>query len=186
MDQRVIMDQTDFFEKVCGVAVLSVLPMFNNVETFGKRFYINPENRTQVSSEFFIRFTDGSIVMLVWDNTRNTLNASVAFDGGSKADGVFEMTYKNTMLSAMNPAAVADMQANIKNLGACNDRTWFDELRDSIIVILNYEEAGKLAELFSDNGAGSDGVKYVNRNPNAEPEQISEADYYKKLREFKF
>lgn len=32
----------------------------------------------------------------------------------------------------------------------------------------------------------SDGVKYVDGCPNAEPKQISEADYYKKLREFKF
>jgi hypothetical protein len=37
-------------------------------------------------------------------------------------------------------------------------------------VILNYAEAGKLAELFSKNDADSDGVKYVNRSPNAELE----------------
>lgn len=32
----------------------------------------------------------------------------------------------------------------------------------------------------------ADGVKYVDGCPNVEPEKISEADYYKKLREFKF
>lgn len=181
MDQRVIMDQTDFFEKACALVTLSLLPNFNTIETFGKKFYINPENRTQVSSEFFIRFTDGSTVMLVWDDTCNALNVSIAFDGGSEADEGFDMPYKNTMLSAMNPAYAGNLRALIEN-----PSTWYGELRESIMAILSYAEAGKLAELFSDNGTGSDGVKYVNRNPNAEPEQISEADYYKKLREFKF
>ena len=35
-------------------------------------------------------------------------------------------------------------------------------------MILSYAEADKLAELFSQNDADSDGVKYVDRNPNAE------------------
>lgn len=176
------MDQTDFFEKACALVTLSLLPNFNTIETFGKKFYINPENRTQVSSEFFIRFTDGSAVMLVWDDIRNWLNVSVAFDGGSEADKAFDIPYKNTMLSAMTPAAVANVRASL----ASNDGTWYGELRESIMVILSYAEAGKLAELFSKNGTDSDGVKYADITPNAEPEQTSETDYYKKLREFKF
>ena len=55
--------QADFFEQACTAVVLSSLRIFDKVETFGKRFYIDPENRTRVSPEFFIRFTDGSTVM---------------------------------------------------------------------------------------------------------------------------
>ena len=176
------MEQINFFERICTIVALRLLPNFNNVETFGQKYYINPENRTQISPEFFIHFTDGSTVMLVWDDIRNWLNVSVAFDGGSEVDKAFDIPYKNTMLSAMTPVAVANMQASL----ASNDGTWYCELRDSIATILNYAEAGKLAELFSKNGTDSDGVKCVNICPNAEPEQISEADYYKKLREFKF
>jgi hypothetical protein len=175
------MNQIDFFNRVCAIVVVRLLPNFNNVETFGQKYYINHEDRTLVSPEFFIRFTDGSIVMLVWDDIRNWLNVSVAFDGGSEADKAFDIPYKNTMLSAMNPAYVGNLRALIED-----PSTWYGELRESIMAILSYAEAGKLAELFSKNGTDSDGVKYVNRNPNAEPEQISEADCYKKLREFKF
>lgn len=186
MDQRVFTDQMDFFEKSCALVTLSLLPYFNNVETFGKKFYINPEDRTLVVPEFFISFTDGSTVMLLWDATRNALNVSVALDGGSIVDGTFKIPYKSTMLSAMNPIAVACVQASIANSQPWAEGTWYCELRESIMAILEYVEAGKLAELFSRTGTDSNGVKYVDHNPNAEPEQISEADYYKKLREFKF
>ena len=74
--------QADFFEQACTAVVLSSLRIFNKIETFGKRFYIDPENRTRVSPEFFIRFTDGSTVMLTWYDTSNELHVSVAFDGG--------------------------------------------------------------------------------------------------------
>ena len=160
-----IVDQTNFFEKVCVLVVFNLLPNFNNVSTFGKRFYIHPEDRTLASPQFFIRFTDGSVVMLVWDDTHNALNVAVAFDGGSEADGAFIQTYKNTMLSVMNPTACANIQACKSNPQSWGDGTWFGELMSSIIMILNYEEAGKLAELFSKNGTDSDSVKHVDITP---------------------
>ena len=156
--------QADFFEQACTAVVLSSLRIFDKVETFGKRFYIDPENRTRVSPEFFIRFTDGSTVMLTWYDTSNELHVSVAFDGGFKADAAFDMPYENTIASA----SIADMREFLLESRPLGN-TWCGELHDSILMILKYAEAGKLAELFSKvNDADSDGVVYVNRNPNAE------------------
>lgn len=157
------MDQTDFFEKACVLVTLRLLPNFNTIETFGKKFYINPENRTQVSSEFFIRFTDGSTVMLTWYDPSNELHVSVAYDGGIKADAAFDMPYENTIASA-SITDIREFLLESRPLG----NTWCGELHDSILMILNYAEAGKLAELFNKNGTDSDGVKYVDRNPNAD------------------
>ena len=158
--------QADFFEQACTAVVLSSLRIFDKVETFGKRFYIDPENRTRVSPEFFIRFIDGSTVMLTWYDTSNELHVSVAFDGGIKADAAFDMPYENTITSA----SIADMRECLLVSRPLGTATWCGELQDSILVILSYAEAGKLAELFSKNDTDDDGVKYVNRNPNAELE----------------
>lgn len=158
--------QADFFEQACTAVVLSSLRIFDKVETFGKRFYIDPENRTRVSPEFFIRFTDGSTVMLTWYDPSNELHVSVAFDGGIKADAAFDMPYENTIASA----SIADMRECLLVSRPLGTATWCGELQDSILVILSYAEADKLAELFSKNGTDSDGVKYVDRNPNAELE----------------
>ena len=156
--------QADFFEQACTAVVLSSLRIFDKVETFGKRFYIDPENRTRVSPEFFIRFTDGSTVMLTWYDPSNELHVSVAFDGGIKADAAFDMPYENTIASA----SIADMRECLLVSRPLGTATWCGELQDSILVILSYAEADKLAELFNKNNADSDGVKYVDRNPNAE------------------
>ena len=156
--------QADFFEQACTAVVLSSLRIFDKVETFGKRFYIDPENRTRVSPEFFIRFTDGSTVMLTWYDPSNELHVSVAFDGGIKADAAFNMPYENTIASA----SIADMRECLLVSRPLGTATWCGELQDSILVILSYAEADKLAELFNKNNADSDGVKYVDRNPNAE------------------
>ena len=158
--------QADFFEQACTAVVLSSLRIFDKVETFGKRFYIDPENRTRVSPEFFIRFIDGSTVMLTWYDTSNELHVSVAFDGGIKADAAFDMPYENTIASA----SITDMRECLLVSRPLGTATWCGELQDSILVILSYAEAGKLAELFSKNDTDDDGVKYVNRNPNAELE----------------
>ena len=159
------LEQADFFEHACTAVVLSSLTIFNKVETFGKRFHINPENRTQISPEFFIRFTDGSTVMLTWYDTSNELHVSVAFDGGIKADAAFDIPYENTIASA----SITDMRECLLVSRPLGTATWCGELQDSILVILSYAEAGKLAELFSKvNDADSDGVVYVDRNPNAE------------------
>ena len=156
--------QADFFEQACTAVVLSSLRIFDKVETFGKRFYIDPENRTRVSPEFFIRFTDGSTVMLTWYDPSNELHVSVAFDGGFKADAAFDMPYENTIASA----SITDMREILLESRPLGN-TWCGELHDSILMILKYAEAGKLAELFSKvNDADSDGVVYVDRNPNAE------------------
>ena len=156
--------QADFFEQACTAVVLSLLTSFNKVETFGKRFFINPENRAQISPEFFIRFTGGSTVMLTWYDPSNELHVSVAFDGGIKADAAFDMPYENTIASASIPN-LREWLSNSRPL----DNTWCGELHDSILMILNYAETGKLAELFSKvNDADNDGVVYVDRNPNAE------------------
>lgn len=155
--------QADFFEQVCTAVVLSLLPSFNKIETFGKRFFINPENRTQISPEFFIRFTDGSTVMFAWYEPSKELHVSVAYDGGIKADAAFDMPYENTIASASIPT-LREFLLESRPLG----NTWCGELHDSILMIVKYAEAGKLAELFSQNDADSDGVKYVDRNPNAE------------------
>ena len=156
--------QADFFEQACTAVVLSLLTSFNKVETFGKRFFINPENRAQISPEFFIRFTGGSTVMLTWYDPSNELHVSVAFDGGIKADAAFDMPYENTIASA----SIADMREFLLESRPLGN-TWCGELHDSILMILKYAEAGKLAELFSKvNDADSDGVVYVDRNPNAE------------------
>ena len=156
--------QADFFEQACTAVVLSSLRIFDKVETFGKRFYIDPENRTRVSPEFFIRFTDGSTVMLTWYDPSNELHVSVAFDGGIKADAAFDMPYENTIASA----SIADMRECLLVSRPLGTATWCGELQDSILLILSYAEADKLAELFNKNNADSDGVKYVDRNPNAE------------------
>ena len=156
--------QADFFEQACTAVVLSSLRIFDKVETFGKRFYIDPENRTRVSPEFFIRFTDGSTVMLTWYDPSNELHVSVAFDGGIKADAAFNMPYENTIASA----SIADMRECLLVSRPLGTATWCGELQDSILVILSYAEADKLAELFNKNNADSDSVKYADRNPNAE------------------
>ena len=156
--------QADFFEQACTAVVLSLLTSFNKVETFGKRFFINPENRAQISPEFFIRFTDDSTVMLTWYDTSNELHVSVAFDGGIKADAAFDIPYENTIASA----SIADMREFLLESRPLGN-TWCGELHDSILMILKYAEAGKLAELFNKvTDADSDGVVYVDRNPNAE------------------
>ena len=158
------LEQADFFEHACTAVVLSSLTIFNKVETFGKRFYIDPANRTRVSPEFFIRFTDGSTVMLTWYDTSNELHVSVAYDGGIKADAAFDIPYENTIASA----SITDMREFLLESRPL-DNTWCGELHDSILMILNYAETGKLAELFSKvNDADNDGVVYVDRNPNAE------------------
>ena len=156
--------QADFFEQACTAVVLSSLRIFDKVETFGKRFYIDPENRTRVSPEFFIRFTDGSTVMLTWYDPSNELHVSVAFDGGIKADAAFDMPYENTIASA----SIADMRECLLVSRPLGTATWCGELQDSILVILSYAESDKLAELFNKNDADNNGVKYVNRDPNAE------------------
>ena len=156
--------QADFFEQACTAVVLSSLRIFDKVETFGKRFYIDPENRTRVSPEFFIRFTDGSTVMLTWYDPSNELHVSVAFDGGIEADAAFNMPYENTIASA----SIADMRECLLVSRPLGTATWCGELQDSILLILSYAEADKLAELFNKNGTDSDGVKYVDRNPNAD------------------
>lgn len=158
--------QADFFEQACTAVVLSSLRIFDKVETFGKRFYIDPENRTRVSPEFFIRFTDGSTVMLTWYDPSNELHVSVAYDGGIKADAAFDMPYENTIASA----SIADMRECLLVSRPLGTATWCGELQDSILVILSYAEADKLAELFNKNGTDNNGVKYVDRNPNAELE----------------
>ena len=156
--------QADFFEQACTAVVLSLLTSFNKVETFGKRFFINPENRAQISPEFFIRFTGGSTVMLTWYDPSNELHVSVAFDGGIKADAAFDIPYENTIASA----SITDMREFLLESRPL-DNTWCGELHDSILMILKYAEAGKLAELFNKvTDADSDGVVYVDRNPNAE------------------
>ena len=156
--------QADFFEQACTAVVLSLLTSFNKVETFGKRFFINPENRAQISPEFFIRFTGGSTVMLTWYDPSNELHVSVAFDGGIKADAAFDIPYENTIASA----SIADMREFLLESRPLGN-TWCGELHDSILMILKYAEAGKLAELFNKvTDADSDGVVYVDRNPNAE------------------
>ena len=154
--------QADFFEQACTAVVFSSLTSFNKIETFGKRFFINPEDRTWISPEFFIRFTDGSTVMLTWYDPSNELHVSVAYDGGIKADAAFDIPYENTIASA-SITDIREFLLESRSLG----NTWCGELQDSILVILNYAEAGKLAELFNKNDADSDGVVYVNRNPNA-------------------
>lgn len=158
--------QADFFEQACTAVVLSSLRIFDKVETFGKRFYIDPENRTRVSPEFFIRFTDGSTVMFTWYDPSNELHVSVAYDGGIKADAAFDMPYENTIASA----SIADMRECLLVSRPLGTATWCGELQDSILVILSYAEADKLAELFNKNGTDNNGVKYVDRNPNAELE----------------
>ena len=156
--------QADFFEQACTAVVLSSLRIFDKVETFGKRFFINPENRAQISPEFFIRFTGGSTVMLTWYDPSNELHVSVAFDGGIKADAAFDIPYENTIASA----SIADMREFLLESRPLGN-TWCGELHDSILMILKYAEAGKLAELFNKvTDADSDGVVYVDRNPNAE------------------
>jgi len=157
--------QADFFEQACTAVVFSSLTSFDKVETFGKRFFINPEDRTWISPEFFIRFTDGSTVMLTWYDPSNELHVSVAYDGGIKADAAFDMPYENTIASA-SITDIREFLLESRPLG----NTWCGELHDSILMILKYAESGKLAELFSQNDADSDGVKYVDRNPNAELE----------------
>lgn len=158
--------QADFFEQACTAVVLSSLRIFDKVETFGKRFYIDPENRTRVSPEFFIRFTDGSTVMFTWYDPSNELHVSVAYDGGIKADAAFDMPYENTIASA----SITDMRECLLVSRPLGTATWCGELQDSILVILSYAEADKLAELFNKNGTDNNGVKYVDRNPNAELE----------------
>ena len=156
--------QADFFEQACTAVVLSSLTIFNKVETFGKRFFINPEDRTWISPEFFIRFTDGSTVMLTWYDPSNELHVSVAYDGGIKADAAFDIPYENTIASA-SITDIREFLLESRSLG----NTWCGELHDSILMILKYAEAGKLAELFNKvTDADSDGVVYVDRNPNAE------------------
>lgn len=157
--------QADFFEQACTAVVLSSLTSFNKIETFGKRFFIKPEDRTWISPEFFIRFTDGSTVMLTWYDPSNELHVSVAYDGGIKADAAFDMPYENTIASA-SITDIREFLLESRPLG----NTWCGELHDSILMILKYAEAGKLAELFNKNDTDDDGVKYVNRNPNAELE----------------
>ena len=159
-----VFKQADFFEQACTAVVLSSLRIFDKVETFGKRFFINPENRAQISPEFFIRFTGGSTVMLTWYDPSNELHVSVAFDGGIKADTAFDIPYENTIASA----SIADMREFLLESRPLGN-TWCGELHDSILMILKYAEAGKLAELFNKvTDADSDGVVYVDRNPNAE------------------
>jgi len=158
--------QADFFEQACTAVVFSSLTSFDKVETFGKRFFINPEDRTWISPEFFIRFTDGSTVMLTWYDPSNELHVSVAYDGGIKADAAFDMPYENTIASA----SIADMRECLLVSRPLGTATWCGELQDSILVILSYAEADKLAELFNKNDTDNNGVKYVNRNPNAELE----------------
>ena len=156
--------QADFFEQACTAVVLSLLTSFDKVETFGKRFFINPENRAQISPEFFIRFTDGSTVMFAWYEPSNEFHVSVAYDGGIKADAAFDIPYENTITSA----SITDMREFLLESRPLGN-TWCGELHDSILMILKYAEAGKLAELFGKvNDADSDGVVYVDRNPNAE------------------
>ena len=156
--------QADFFEQACTAVVFSSLTSFNKIETFGKRFFINPEDRTWISPEFFIRFTDGSTVMLTWYDPSNELHVSVAYDGGIKADAAFDIPYENTIASA----SIADMREFLLESRPLGN-TWCGELHDSILMILKYAEAGKLAELFSKvNDADSDGVVYVDSHPNAE------------------
>jgi hypothetical protein len=157
--------QADFFEQACTAVVFSSLTSFDKVETFGKRFFINPEDRTWISPEFFIRFTDGSTVMLTWYDPSNELHVSVAYDGGIKADAAFDIPYENTIASA-SITDIREFLLESRSLG----NTWCGELHDSILMILNYAESDKLAELFNKNDADSDGVKYVDRNPNAELE----------------
>ena len=102
--------------------------------------------------------------MLTWYDPSNELHVSVAFDGGIKADAAFDIPYENTIASA----SIADMREFLLESRPLGN-TWCGELHDSILMILNYAEAGKLAELFSKvNDADSDGVVYVDRNPNAE------------------
>ena len=157
------MDQINFFEQMCTLVVFRLLPDHVKIETFGKRFYINPENRTLVSPEFFVRFTDGSIVTFVWDDTRNVLNIAVAFDGGSEADTAFDVPFKNTMLSAMAPAVFANIHASFLSNPSSfswDEGTWCSELHDVILEILDLAEVDELAELFdknSKNGATSNG-----------------------------
>lgn len=180
------MEQEQFFEQMCTLVVVGLMPIYIKVESCGIRYRVNSD-RTMVAPEFFIRFIDGSTVMLVWDDTRNALNVSIAFDGGCEVDGAFDMPYKNNILSGMNPAVLANTRASLRTKYPLGDETWHSELHDSILMILNHAETGKLSELFSKNGTDSDGAKYVDITPpTKEPEQVSEEDYYKKFREFKF
>ena len=178
------MYKSTLFTQLCCYIVGELIPNHTSITTFGQQYYVKPDDRTMVIDEFFIRFTTGSTVVLGWDFTRNVLNVAVSTDGGNELSDEAFIYYKNLMPVDFNRGFVALMTKS--PISQWPEGTWCSELRDSIVMILNYAEEGKLAELFSKNGTDSDGVKYVDGCPNAEPEQISEADYYKKLREFKF
>lgn len=194
------MYKSTLFTQLCCYIVGELIPNHISITTFGQQFYVKPDDRTMVTDEFFIRFTTGSTVVLGWDYARNVLIIAVSTDGGNKLSDEAFIYYKNPMPVDFNRGFVAYYKNPMpvdsnrgfvalmtkSPISQWPEGTWCSELRDSIVMILNYAEADKLDELFSKNGTDSDGVKYVDVSPNVEPEKISKVDYYKKLREFKF
>lgn len=150
------MDQMNFFENVFTFVMCSLLSDYTKVESFGKKFCVVPKRRA-LKPWFFIRFTDGDIVMLGWSETRKALCVAAAFDGGSEADFAFEVTFKNTLSSAITLEVFTNMQARLSNPHSFpwKEETWCNKLRDVIFEILEHKEAGKLADLFIKNGATS-------------------------------
>ena len=152
------MDQINFFENVFTGVLCCLLPDYTKVESFGKKFCVVTK-RHALKPWFFIRFTDGNIVMLGWSETCKALCVAATFDGGSEVDFSFEVTFKNTLSSAITPEVFTNIQASLSNphLFPWNEETWCSELRDVIFEILEYAEVNKLADLFIKNGATSNG-----------------------------
>lgn len=150
--------QMDFFENVFTIVMCSLSSDYIKIESFGKKFCVVPKRRT-MKPWFFIRFTDGNIVMLGWSETRKALCVAATFDGGGEADFIFEVPFKNTLFSAITPEVFSNIQASRSNPHSFpwNEGSWCSELRDVIFEILEYEEVNKLADLFIKNGATSNG-----------------------------
>ena len=125
--------------------ISNALPNYNNIAAYGRQIKIDDEYKrsNKVMDVFSIRFRDGNVVELTPIPDIRTIAIFCSLTDGSFPDDVeFSAQLNYDIVTLTPPSCINDYHIWPKG-------TWWYELADIIVMILNWDESGRLPELIS-------------------------------------
>lgn len=135
----------NYFAQGMYAIISNVLPNYSNIAAYGRQIKIDDEyaHSHKVMDVFSIRFRDGNIVeFAVIPDIRTIGIFCSSTDDSFPDDAEFSAQLNYDMVALTQPPCINDYHIWPKG-------TWWYELADIIIMILNWDESGRLPELIS-------------------------------------
>lgn len=158
------MNPNDNFVLGMYTIISNALPNYNNIAAYGRLIKIDAEYKrsNKVMDVFSIRFRDGNVVELTpVPNSRTIAIFCSLTDGSFPDDAKFSTHLNYDIIKLTPPSCINDYHVWPKG-------TWAYELADIIIMILNWDESGRLPELISNIKDNCNTVAYFDITPPTE------------------